>query len=103
MSKLEQAIKGAETRLPHGYAVVLAIKHGEMSVYLNVCDTECHGAEDKDLPIHEQVNILVEEALLMRGPRAVCIFCENEHDNFTPYCDECLAVRKGKDSLEVSF
>ena len=93
MSKLQQAIMGAETRLPYGYAVVLAIKHGEVSVYLNVKDSEFHEAKDKDLPIHEQIDILVEEALEMRGPRLVCISCEAEHDNFGPYCDECLLVK----------
>lgn len=90
MNKLEEAIKGAEARLPYGYAVVLVIKNGEMSVYLNVCDTECHESEDKDLPVHEQVDILVGDALEMRGPRAVCVSCETEHDNLAPYCDECL-------------
>lgn len=97
MSKLEQAIRGAEARLPYGYAVVLAIKHGEMSVCLNVCDTEYHESKDKGLPIHEQVDILVEEALRMRGPRAVCISCETEHDNCAPYCDECSPDREEVD------
>ena len=103
MSKLEQAIKGAETRLPCGYAVVLVIRHGEMSVYLNVRDTERHEAENKDLPIHEQIDILTEETLEMRGPRSVCISCDDEHDNLAPYCDKCLATRESKELPDVSF